>query len=64
MAIANVNSEFLMVDIGTNGRISDGGVLINTKFFKKLETGQLNLPEPNRVFGETPIPYLFVSDFI
>lgn len=62
MAIVNVNSEFLMVDIGTNGRISDGGVLNNTKFFKKLETGQLNLPEPNPVFGETPIPYVFVSD--
>ncbi|KAJ8952754.1 hypothetical protein NQ318_008069 [Aromia moschata] len=31
MAIANVNYEFIMCDFGTNGRISEGGVLENTK---------------------------------
>lgn len=62
MAIVNSKSEFMMVDIGTNGRISDGGVFNNTKFFKKFERGLLNLPNPSPVIGEAPIPFVFVSD--
>lgn len=62
MAIVDSNSEFLMVDIGANGRISDGGVFNNTKFFNKMERDELNLPEPSPVIGETPIPFVFVSD--
>ena len=37
MAVVIADSEFLMVDVELNGRISDGGVFSNTKFFKKLE---------------------------
>ncbi|KAL1448219.1 hypothetical protein WDU94_000600 [Cyamophila willieti] len=37
MAIVNANYQFLLCDFGTNGRISEGGVLQNTKFFEKLE---------------------------
>lgn len=36
MAIANANYEFIMVDFGINGRISDGGVLEYTRFYEKL----------------------------
>lgn len=32
MAVVNANYEFIMVDAGTNGRVSDGGVLQNTIF--------------------------------
>ncbi|CAH1991540.1 unnamed protein product [Acanthoscelides obtectus] len=32
LAIANPNYEFIYVDIGTNGRISDGGVLRKSSF--------------------------------
>ncbi|XP_047473819.1 uncharacterized protein LOC125028514 [Penaeus chinensis] len=35
MAVVNANYEFLYADIGTNGRVSDGGVLNNTTFGKK-----------------------------
>lgn len=30
LAIANANYEFIMCDVGTNGSISDGGVISNT----------------------------------
>jgi hypothetical protein len=29
MSVANANYEFLYCDIGTNGRVSDGGVIEN-----------------------------------
>jgi hypothetical protein len=36
MSIANANYEFLYFDIGMNGRVSDGGIIENTKFYEKL----------------------------
>lgn len=46
MAVANANDEFMMVDIGVNGRISDGGVISNTKFGQALADNTLRIPEP------------------
>lgn len=45
MAICNANYEFIMCDFGINGRISDGGVIGHTNFYKKLKSGTLNLPK-------------------
>lgn len=36
MAVVNANCEFIMVDVGTNGRVSDGGVLQNTAFGQRI----------------------------
>lgn len=33
MAVVNANYEFIMIDVGANGRVSDGGVFLNTKFY-------------------------------
>lgn len=46
MAVVNANYEFMMVDVGANGRVSDGGVLKNTKFWELFSTNQLNVPQP------------------
>jgi len=46
VAIANANYEFIMVDIGANGRVSDGGVFSNTVFYKNFLEKKLNIPEP------------------
>nr|CAH7734310.1 unnamed protein product [Callosobruchus chinensis] len=43
MAIANSEYEIIYC-FGSNGRISDGGVLNNTKFYEKLKSGKLTLP--------------------
>ncbi|GFN80584.1 protein alp1-like [Plakobranchus ocellatus] len=58
MAIANANYEFIYVHFGTNGRVSDGGVIACTSFYKMLKQGNLNLPE------DTPegFPFVFVGD--
>nr|CAI5857926.1 unnamed protein product [Callosobruchus analis] len=52
MAIVDAKYRFLLADFGTNGRISDGGVLQNTKFFEKLQNKTLKLPTT----------YVFVAD--
>lgn len=51
MAVVNASCEFIMVDAGANGRVSDGGVSGNTKFGKRLKDKQLNNPEPNAMPG-------------
>lgn len=63
LAAVNANYEFTMADIGTNGRISDGGVIENIKFGKRLSNGTLNLPaDAPPVNSDTNLPYVFVGD--
>lgn len=63
MAIVDANYEFLLVDFGTNGRISDGGVLQNTKFFEMLQNNKMELPDAEVVKNSsTSLPYVFVAD--
>lgn len=66
MAIVDANYEFLLVDFGTNGRISDGGVLQNIKFFEMLQDKKMELPDAEVVKNSsTSLPvqqHVFVSD--
>lgn len=63
MAIANANCEFVYCDVGTNGRISDGGVMANTIFFEKLLRGDLKIPKPGKIpNSDTILPYVFIGD--
>ena len=59
MAIANANYEIMYANFGTNGRVSDGGVIEQTDFYQRLLNSNLNLPERNNHNG---LPYVFVSD--
>lgn len=63
MAIVNSNYEFIMVDVGANGRISDGGVITNTEFGQLLENQQLHLPPPKMLPNSRyELPFVFVGD--
>nr|CAI5861402.1 unnamed protein product [Callosobruchus analis] len=60
MAVVNANYEFTYVDIGCQGRISDGGVFRNTSFYDKLSKDQLMLPADEPVINDDePLPYIF-----
>ncbi|XP_031334657.1 uncharacterized protein LOC116164601 [Photinus pyralis] len=63
MAVVDANYKFLMVDVGANGRVSDGGVMKNTLFWRKLSENQLNLPDPRQLPGTSKkCPYVFLGD--
>lgn len=63
MAVANANYEFIMVDVGVNGRISDGGVLNYTNFGQALANKTLGIPEPAQLPNSQKIlPFVFVGD--
>ncbi|XP_046685699.1 putative nuclease HARBI1 [Homalodisca vitripennis] len=59
--IASANYEIIYFHFGVNGRVSDGGVLKETDFNKKLTDKSLNLPEEGIVDGEA-LPYVFIAD--
>lgn len=63
MALVNAKKEFIMIDVGCNGRVSDGGVLYYTKFWDSYQTGKLNLPEAAPLPNTTEtFPFVFTAD--
>ena len=69
MAIVDYDYKFLYMDVGCQGRISDGGVFRNTEFYCMLSNDELNLPKPCHLSGNENmekenvlIPYHFVAD--
>ena len=49
MAVVNANYEFVMVDIGDYGRLSDGSVFSNSHLGIAINDGTLNLPFPRKL---------------
>jgi len=63
MAVVDADYNFLFADVGCQGRISDGGVIKNTEFYKSLENKTLMIPEPTYLKNvENKMPYVFVAD--
>ena len=63
LALVDANYKFIYVDIGCNGRISDGGVFRNSTLSKAISTNLLNIPEPRTLDdGEIEAPYVIVAD--
>lgn len=60
LALVNANYEFIYVDVGTNGRISDGGVLEKTTFCKYLIENKLNLPDNAQTVNN--LHFVFIGD--
>lgn len=44
MAVVDAKYKILMVDVGTNGRISDVDGIESTSFYNSLTKGELNIP--------------------
>jgi hypothetical protein len=54
-AIVDADYNFLFADVGSQGRISDGGIFKNSELWKKIHEKSLHLPDP------TPLPGLMLS---
>lgn len=63
MALCDANYQFIVVDIGAQGRQSDGGVFRLSKFGNALITKNLQLPPPSAIeYGGADFPYFIVGD--
>ena len=62
-ALVDANYNFMFVNVGCQGRISDSCVFANTELYKKLETKTLCLPQPVPLnWREKSVPYFFTGD--
>lgn len=63
LGLSGASYKFLYVNIGCNGRISDGGVFQNSDLYRKLSNGTLNIPDPQALSNDTEnIPYVILAD--
>ena len=58
-----ISNEFLYVDVGINGRNSDGGIWSRCPLKNALEKNALNIPEPRALPGRlNKTPYVCTGD--
>jgi len=62
LAVADAEYKFLNVDVGCNGRVSDGGVFIDAAYTMHWKLALLSFPLQNLYLGRQPVPYFFVAD--
>jgi len=62
MALINSNYEFIYVDIGKNGRCSDGGIIEHTTFYKKLLKPCRTLDLPKNYETDENLNFSFLAD--
>ncbi|XP_062389288.1 uncharacterized protein LOC134077601 [Sardina pilchardus] len=63
MALVDSDYKFLYVDIGCNGRVSDGGVFRGCTLEESIQEHTANIPPPSPLPGSDKIiPYYLVAD--
>lgn len=63
MALVDSNYRFLYVDVGCNGRVSDGGVFRGSTLQESLEQRTANIPQPTPLPGtDMTMPFFVVAD--
>ncbi|XP_066965697.1 uncharacterized protein [Macrobrachium rosenbergii] len=63
MAICDAKSNFIYVDVGVNGRVSDGGVGANTSISQRIVNHTAGLPEDAKLPGSDKVlPFVFLAD--
>ena len=63
LALVDANYNFIYINVGTNGRVSDGGVYWNSDLSGAIELNTLNIPEDKPLPGRVkPVPHVIVAD--
>ncbi|CAG7719715.1 unnamed protein product [Allacma fusca] len=61
LAVVDADHNLILVDVGTSGSCSDGGVFKNSKFGEKFERGQYELP-PSKVLNGAVFNSVILGD--
>lgn len=62
-ALVDAENNYTFLDVGCQGRISDGGIFKATELYRKLENDSLRLPASEALQGRNKVvPYVFVGD--
>jgi hypothetical protein len=63
MALVNSNYEFIFIDVGTNGRVSDGGVWGKCSMKQAIEKNDVSIPRPRKLPNSSVVaPFVVVAD--
>lgn len=64
MAVVDANYKFISVNVGAEGRYSDGGIFAASNLGKSLVSGSLGLPPDEQLVNSAAgdLPYVFVGD--
>ncbi|CAK1578598.1 unnamed protein product [Parnassius mnemosyne] len=64
LALVDCNYKLMYANIGSQGRISDGGVFKKSSLWQKISSETLNLPKPRSLSSadKANIPYVFLAD--
>lgn len=63
MALCDANYSFTLVDIGSPGRCSDGGIFKNSVIVKSILNQSIDFPKPVEIDTVNgPIPFHIVAD--
>ena len=63
LGLVDADYKFIYIDVGCNGRISDGGVYRNSSLSQALSENRLNVPAAQAVANsDAVLPYVIVAD--
>lgn len=63
LALVDANYNFTYVDVGVNGRVSDGGVYRQSTLAQAIAKNNLNIPEDKSLPGRNKlVPHLILAD--
>lgn len=62
-AVVDADYNFIFADVGSQGRISDGGVFKNTVIHHRMQANRLGLPPAKPLANrQKEVPYIFLAD--
>jgi len=62
MALVSATYKFLIVDIGAQGRHSDGGIFKHSIMGQRFYNNTMDLPDPSSISIRHTVPYVIVTD--
>lgn len=63
LALVDAHYKFIYIDIGSYGKDSDSTIFENSKLYKLVKSGEMELPSSKPLPGcEEPTPHVFIGD--